>query len=277
MFKAHSSNLKSRILTATLLLPIIIAIILLTPPKVFNFISAFVFLWGMWEWTDLAGFKTPLSRIGGLVLMPFITLLIFALLYTISKNLIKEYVPFLILAFWVSAIVALQQYPKNKEFWKSKIVALVTGCLVLVPAWGMLNALHYSSPKWVLYVLTLIWVADIAAYFVGKRFGKNQLAPLISPGKTWEGAIGALMTSLIVIVLGYRFLMPNIAPLPWLLLGMITVVFSVVGDLFESFYKRIRGVKDSGTILPGHGGILDRIDSITAAVPIFAVGFMFFA
>lgn len=275
MFRNKHSNLINRILTAALLLPIVIALILLTTPKVFNICSAFIFLLGMWEWTRLAGFQTSLSRSGIVVLMPFITLLILATLNAISKNLLKDYLPFLIISFWILAVIAIYRFPNNNEFWKSKVVAVVTGCFVLVPAWGMLNALHYISPKWVLYVLSLIWVADIAAYFIGKKFGKHKLAPKISPGKTWEGAIGALIATLGMIVLGYRFLDPNIAPLPWLLLGIMTVVFAIIGDLFESFYKRLQGVKDSGTWLPGHGGVLDRIDSITSAVPIFAIGFIF--
>ena len=155
-------------------------------------------------------------------------------------------------------------------------MGVVAGCLVLVPSWFLLVALQHRNPWLVLYILSLIWVCDIAAYFVGKRFGKYKLAPKLSPGKTWEGVLGAYVGGLFVILVGYHYLAQDHSLFSWVMLGLITITFSIVGDLFESLFKRLRNLKDSGTLLPGHGGVLDRIDSITAAVPIFAIGFMFF-
>ena len=138
-------------------------------------------------------------------------------------------------------------------------------------------ALQHRNPWLVLYILSLIWVCDIAAYFVGKRFGKHTLAPKLSPGKTWEGVLGAYAGGLLVVIVGYLYLDQDLSLFSWVMLGLICITFSIVGDLFESLFKRLRNLKDSGTLLPGHGGVLDRIDSITATVPIFAIGFMFFS
>src|SRR5207302_1283767 len=122
-------------------------------------------------------------------------------------------------------------------------------------------------------LLILIWAADTGAYFAGRAFGKHKLLPNVSPGKTWEGFFGAMLMT--VIVMGFVVYFLNIPPNNWVplfLLGFVTVIFSILGDLFESMLKRQAGIKDSGKILPGHGGILDRIDSLTSAAPIFALG-----
>ncbi|MFT5218190.1 MAG: phosphatidate cytidylyltransferase [Planctomycetota bacterium] len=133
---------------------------------------------------------------------------------------------------------------------------------------------RYSEGSWMLlYLCTLVWIADIGAYFSGKRFGKHKLAPAISPGKTWEGVVGGIAANTVWILLVYQlsdgFGLPLI---PFLIIGLVTSVLSVVGDLFESILKREAGVKDSGKLLPGHGGILDRVDSIIAASPVFVAG-----
>ena len=128
-----------------------------------------------------------------------------------------------------------------------------------------------------MYGLALIWVADIGAYFSGKRFGKNKLAESISPGKTIEGLLGALvLTSLYTLLSGYYFGLNTIQIISLMLISLILTIISVVGDLYESTLKREVGLKDSGTILPGHGGILDRIDSVLAAMPVFSVSLHFF-
>ena len=133
----------------------------------------------------------------------------------------------------------------------------------------------YGGPT-LLYLFTLIWLADIGAYFVGRRFGRRKLAPLISPGKTWEGVGGGLAATLVWMLLVYAMPIDPKPHLPvFLLLGLVTVAVSVVGDLFVSVLKREAGVKDSGKLLPGHGGMLDRIDSVTAAAPVFLAGLMF--
>lgn len=268
--------LKTRIITAAVLIPLVILGTLYLPSMAFAVVSGIVFWCAMWEWTALAGFQSVFGRTLCLILMPLCTLLILAILQWIGKSVLQESVPLLILAFWLLAGFSVVYYPKILSFWKQRAVSVITGCMVLIPAWFMLVALQYLDPWLVLYVFSLIWVSDIAAYFVGKRFGKHKLARKLSPGKTWEGVLGAFMAGFLVILLGFRLLDQNHTLFSWIVLGLITITFSIIGDLFESLFKRLRNLKDSGALLPGHGGLLDRIDSLTAAVPIFAIGFMFF-
>jgi phosphatidate cytidylyltransferase len=135
--------------------------------------------------------------------------------------------------------------------------------------------LHYGAAV-LFYLLSLVWVADIGAYFIGKRFGRHKLAPSISPGKTREGLLGGLASSLLWMIVVYQASAGwGLALLPFLLIGVITSLSSVFGDLFESVLKREAGVKDSSRLLPGHGGVLDRIDGLLAATPVFLSGILF--
>jgi phosphatidate cytidylyltransferase len=136
--------------------------------------------------------------------------------------------------------------------------------------------LHYAYGGWMLmYLLTLVWLADIGAYFSGRKFGKRKLAPAISPGKTWEGVYGGICVNLVWMVSIYWLTQGFDIGIAWfLLIGVSTVLMSIVGDLFESILKREAGVKDSGKLLPGHGGILDRVDSVIAAGPVFVSGLL---
>jgi phosphatidate cytidylyltransferase len=145
--------------------------------------------------------------------------------------------------------------------------------VILVALWVALMGLRGDfGPGYVLFLLLLIWVADIGAYFAGRHWGQRKLAPVISPGKTWEGVWGATAAALAFALLGAAVLGIG-TRWPWFVaICMVTVGFSIIGDLFESMIKRQRGVKDSGSLLPGHGGVLDRIDSLTAAAPVFLLG-----
>jgi phosphatidate cytidylyltransferase len=129
---------------------------------------------------------------------------------------------------------------------------------------------HFTGAWWLLYVMLLVWGADSGAYMFGKLFGKHKLAPKVSPGKTWEGLIGGLVTSAVISWLFGRYAPLNVVPMTLLVCSVIAALASVLGDLTESMFKREAGIKDSGHLIPGHGGILDRIDSLTAAVPVFA-------
>jgi len=269
--------LKTRVITAGILLTLAILGILWLPLTSFIIISGMVFLLALWEWTALAGFISNLGRLGCLLTIPLLSLLILAVFQWLGKEVLQEGIPHLILGFWILATFFLVRYPKHLTLWKSKITGVIAGCMVLAPTWGMLISLQYLGAQWVLYVLSLIWAADTAAYFVGKRFGKHKLAPTISPGKTWEGVFGALIAAFFVAIISYRLLEPRLSFLGWVILAWITVIFSIVGDLFESAFKRARNLKDSGWLLPGHGGILDRIDGLTAGIPIFTLNFMFFS
>ncbi len=152
----------------------------------------------------------------------------------------------------------------------------VAGILALVPSWlALVRLLHAPprGPQWVLFMLLLVWVADIGAYFFGRRFGRVRLAPEVSPGKTWEGVLGGAAGSALVAIAGSAwFRIPLFAFVP---LCLAAVGFSIVGDLTESLLKRFAGMKDSGTVLPGHGGVMDRIDSLTGAAPVLLLGLSF--
>jgi phosphatidate cytidylyltransferase len=179
------------------------------------------------------------------------------------------------LAWWLAALVWIARFGDPKIAWPGWLRALV-GIVVLVPTWWALVALHELSPSgryYLLFLLALVWAADSAAYFAGRLWGTNKLAPSISPGKTWEGVWGALIAGLLLGILGVIvFGVQGSRWVAFVVLCTATVAFSILGDLAESAFKRQSGLKDSGYLLPGHGGILDRVDSLTAAAPVFMLG-----
>ena len=196
-----------------------------------------------------------------------------------------EWLAWPMVAFWFVLSILLREMPTKLLVIKYPIaVKLLVGFLVLVSAWILMvwTRINLGGSAQVLYLFMLVWVADIAAYFVGKRWGLTKLAPEISPGKTAEGLYGALVVivlfSLAVAAVLYQTESGSFISFSWvklgyfILLSVVTVLFSVVGDLFESLVKRVGGVKDSGAILPGHGGLLDRLDSLIAAVSVFYAG-----
>lgn len=174
--------------------------------------------------------------------------------------------------FWMSAFVTVRRYPLE-GITPARWLPFI-GPLLLIATTLAIYSLWSDSPWWLMYLFALVWTADSGAYFTGKAFGKHKLIPDVSPNKTIEGLLGGLALTAIVIaaVAYYRNLM-GWHLLSFVVLSMVTVLASVLGDLFESLLKRQADIKDSGTLLPGHGGVLDRIDSILAAAPIFALGF----
>ncbi|VDZ71896.1 CDP-diglyceride synthase [Atlantibacter hermannii] len=180
---------------------------------------------------------------------------------------------------WLAALVLVLLYPASAAFWRrSKGLRLAFGLMTIVPFfWGMValrgwhyDTNHYYGAVWLLYVMILVWGADSGAYMFGKLFGKHKLAPKVSPGKTWQGFIGGLFTAAIISWIYGEVVNLEVAPSTLLICSVVAALASVLGDLTESMFKREAGIKDSGNLIPGHGGILDRIDSLTAAVPVFA-------
>src|SRR5699024_9212938 len=169
-----------------------------------------------------------------------------------------------------------QKIPAHPLLLSMPAPGLIAGILVLIPAWRAIVGLHslpLVGPEMVLFLFILVWVADSAAYLIGRQFGRARLAPALSPGKTWEGVYGAFAAGLLLLLIGAKvFTFSGRAWWGFIGLGLLTLSFSVVGDLLESLFKRIGAVKDSGRLLPGHGGALDRIDSLVAASPIFVLG-----
>jgi phosphatidate cytidylyltransferase len=178
--------------------------------------------------------------------------------------------------FWV---VVAPYLLKNRVQVSAGVPVLLLGWVVLIPLWAALVELRRFGPLYVFFAMGVIWLADTAAYFSGRAFGKRKLAPDISPGKTLEGALGALavaaLYAVILVSLGQRFGTMSLAGMPMMIVGFVViVVLSIVGDLFESWFKRQCGKKDSGSLFPGHGGILDRIDSLTSTMPVVVLALM---
>jgi phosphatidate cytidylyltransferase len=266
--------LKARVLTAFMLLPLALLIFFVLPEDVFAISVGLIVLVGAWEWI----------RLSGLVNRPlyWVLLVLFAGILVWSYLLPQVYVPMLLgigCIFWIGAAVMVIMYPKSREQVGGQHMKLGFGLLVLIPAYiGLLYLRRHEAHLLLIALLaTIIWAADVGAYFVGRQFGTAKLAPNVSPGKSWTGLFGGMVVALSVGMVGVSIGEPSghlFSPVAWLvLIGIVvtTVLFSVLGDLFESLIKREQGVKDSSSLLPGHGGVMDRIDSLTAATPIFAL------
>lgn len=259
--------LKTRIMTAGILLPLLVWLLLYATPFEFLEATFVIIIVGSFEWARLAGF----THFAAKFLYFYIVCLLLIFAFFISSTLIFAFS----LVWWLTALILIIKYPAWKP-WSTRLIRGIMGAFVLIPFIIGLNHLR-SWPQGnivIILLLALIFIADTAAYFAGKRFGKTKLAPWVSPGKTVEGVIGALIVSFFYLSILMLFTDNLIfyKKVLFVLIGLITVLFSIVGDLFESMLKRIVGVKDSSMLLPGHGGLLDRIDSLTAAVPIFIIG-----
>ncbi|MFZ2237354.1 MAG: phosphatidate cytidylyltransferase [Dokdonella sp.] len=267
------TSLTKRVLTALVLLPIAIGIVLLSPLPWFAVILALVFALAGWEWTRLCGVETFFMR----GLLVFVFLASCAILWTLRDTPLWRLTIALGVVWWAVALFWFRHVVFGAApLVRNVAIKLLAGGFVLIPAWVAAVQLQGNprhGPYWVLFMLVLIWAADSFAYFSGSRWGRSKLAPSISPGKTWAGVYGALIGSGLVAVLGGWLL--GETGWEWALLvlvAVITIAVSIVGDLFESLVKRQANAKDSGTLFPGHGGLFDRLDSVFAAFPIFVAG-----
>ncbi|KJH83047.1 MULTISPECIES: phosphatidate cytidylyltransferase [Pseudomonadaceae] len=260
--------LKQRIMTAAVLLPIALIGFFLLEGLAFALFIGVVVVLGGWEWARLAGFAGQLARIGYAAVVALLLILLYRMSVAAAWLL-----PLSVL-WWLAATALVLGYPGSQRYWGGRVGSLVIGLLILLPAWQALVQLkQWPQGNWLIVaVMVLVWAADIGAYFSGKALGRRKLAPQVSPGKSWEGLVGGLITSLLItLAVGlYRGWSPRELVLA-LLGAAVVVVISVVGDLTESMFKRSSGIKDSSQLLPGHGGVMDRIDSLTAAVPVFTV------
>ncbi len=267
--------LKTRIITALILAPIAIGGIFFLPAFGFSlFTGAFIAL-GAWEWANMSGIEGQGGRIayaaGVAVLMALISQLNVSAVVVLS----------LAFAWWLVCLGLVSRYPGGSDTWGSTAVRALMGLFVLLPAWVGLNHLRTGGFEFgaltnsllvILYIFLMVWVADIGAYFAGRAFGKAKLAPRVSPGKSWAGVWGGLVAvGVLALVASYIASASLQDTLLLLIASLFTGFVSVLGDLLESMLKRFRGIKDSSQLLPGHGGIMDRIDSLTAAIPVFAL------
>jgi len=265
--------LKHRVITAVVLIAAFLGTLLLAPPPVFCIFTEIVVLWAAWEWTQLMGLKKLPQR---LFYVCFVLAVMQGIFFISVPMTVCEYAFYATFFFWLLTIPLIALYPRALFWKKSLLCQAAMGLFVLIPSWFALNfirVVNLNGQYLLLYLFVLIWSADISAYFIGKKWGRKTLAAQVSPGKTWVGVYGGLFVSLLLTAgTLYGFKVP-LAMWPYTLaLTLVTIAFSVVGDLFESMLKRSEGLKDSGRLLPGHGGLLDRIDSLTAAAPIFTLG-----
>lgn len=264
--------LKYRLLTSLLALPIFIALIWFLPPLWFALLGLVLLTIAAWEWSQFIEFNRFSSRC-------IYTAVVIA---SVGLTFVVPIIVWLIIAaaIWLWAFVALLWYQKksNSLGFSHPAVKAVAGALLLIAFWLALNVLRNTllGPKLLMIGFILIWALDIAAYFVGRQFGKRKLLASVSPNKTWAGFVGGLVAAFVaVLVYALSQSMSGTQLFSFLALGMVVALFAVLGDLFESLLKRQIAVKDSGNIFPGHGGMLDRFDSAIAALPIFALGLLF--
>ncbi|HET6632086.1 MAG TPA: phosphatidate cytidylyltransferase [Rhodanobacteraceae bacterium] len=264
--------LKQRTLTALVLAPVCVAAVLWLPTAVVAALAGALFLVGAWEWGWLAGHRGQRER--GAMLAAVAVLL--AVIWWQRSATLSLALLILAVAWWLAALVWLRHFSFAASPTRDNAaLKLLAGALALIPAWMALVWLHghASHGRWLLLALLIIWAADTGAYFSGRRFGRRKLAPRISPGKTWAGVYGALAGAAIIAAIGGVLLLERAAGIVGLVvLALVTVAASIAGDLFESLLKRHALVKDSGALFPGHGGLLDRMDSVVAALPVFALG-----
>lgn len=242
------------------------------PPLGFALFTGAIITLGAWEWANMAGMPRPLARIGyaGLVAAALF------LLYDPHSLIL-----WLALIWWGVCLLLVRSYPAGSPLWSPVPIRALMGLFVLVPAWVGLNQLRTGAFQFgsvdsnlllILYVFFIVWVADIGAYFAGRAFGKAKLAPRVSPGKSWAGVWGGLAAVSVLAIVAACLANASVQQGALLVFAsLITGMVSVLGDLLESMLKRFRGIKDSSQLLPGHGGIMDRIDSLTAAIPVFAL------
>ena len=259
---AWREMLKQRVLTAIVALSILTVVMFVVPAIVTRAVITLLMLGAAWEWSEFIFSKENKRRF---VYVLFIAILIAAIFLNLPDAGLVDLVLKISLGWWLAALAWIFFFPTPI----AKPVAWICGALVIVPAWLALDLLYLQRPELLLFVLLIVWVADIGAYFVGKGFGRVKLAPKISPGKTWEGVLGGLAAVTLLAAVGSQTFEIDIAVLVPFCVAIAMI--SVVGDLTESMFKRDAGVKDSGTLFPGHGGILDRIDSVTSAAPLFAL------
>jgi len=268
--------LKTRILTAVVAIPLLVAALVYFPLGWLTVLFGFFIAAAAWEWATLAGLQQLFAK---MTYIASVLLLGVFLIYGVLHE--PALIVSLLVAaalWWLWALVELVSRKEvNKGMFAVRSGRIIGGFLVLVPLWVAcvyLLAADAERPRALLFLLALVWMADTAAYFAGSLLGRTKLAPQVSPGKTVEGVVGGVIgVVLLAWLCGTMVWKYEVGLLMrWIGLAAVTALFSVVGDLTESKLKRIAGVKDSGRLFPGHGGVLDRIDALTAAAPIFALG-----
>ena len=268
---------RTRLLAALVMAPLAIAAVLLLPTPWMAALSAAAFLIGLWEWLKLAEIDDTIAR-GVLVLVNLLLMvaLVWASRSASGGSLVLLQIMVMIgVGWWCLAALWLRHYDFASDHdTHARVFKLAAATLSVIPAWCALALIHASQPhgnRWLLVALMIVWAADSGAYFAGRKFGKTKLSPRISPNKTVEGLVGGVVAGMLVALVAAPLADPGIAAKQLIYVAIVaiwTILFSVVGDLFESLLKRHVGAKDSGNLIPGHGGVLDRIDALLPTLPI---------
>lgn len=293
--------LKERIITALLLIPLVLFILFYAPPWLYLIALTFVYWLATVEWAHLIMLESKISRSLyrlGMLLLLIPTSLMIEPIHATSWQLVREFgfmdyfsllmqriwIPFLLhgaAVWWLIAGALVVSYPYSRVMWGRQLLLIMMSIFMLLPFWAAMVLIRFGDLGTFLltFLFFIVWSCDAAGYFVGRKWGKHSLIPAVSPNKTWEGAIGGVAIAFLIgfIVAEIYFLLHGDA-MPslhiwsriFVLIG-VTAIAGIIGDLFESMIKRHSGVKDTGALLPGHGGILDRIDALTAAAPLFAL------
>ncbi len=261
------TKLMQRIVTAVVLMAVLLLVFFTLPPAAAKGLLGIFVLIAAWEWSGFLLLESTGARVAYAALLGA---LMAAVLWLIPARL--PLLPLLVVSvvWWVVAFFWVIRYPTTIP----RAVGALCGVLVILPAWAGIVALlelDAGGAEYVLFVLAIVWAADVGAYFVGRRLGRHKLAPQVSPGKTWEGLAGGLVAAMVASACGALWF--GLSPALLVPIGLLVGAVSVVGDLTVSMFKRNAGLKDSGNLFPGHGGVLDRVDSVTAAVPLFVLVF----
>ncbi len=259
------NQLLKRVITAAVLVAVLLIVFFALPLQAATLALGAFLLAAAWEWAGFAGFRQARARV---IYVAAFALLAIAVTLLVPGLLPPRPLLVASLLWWVVAAAMVLRYPLALP----PAITAVCGVCVLLPAWlGLVLLMREprAGPPVVLFLFAIVWAADVGAYAVGRRLGRVRLAPRVSPGKTWEGALGGLLAATAVAGLGAYWLnLPQTVMLP---AGLAIALMSILGDLTVSLFKRNAGLKDSGHLFPGHGGVLDRIDGVTAAVPLFAL------
>lgn len=252
--------LKTRVITSVVSILALGVVLFAIPRQATELVIGLLILMAAWEWSGFLGLSANISRISYVILIGLLCAVPYSVPATVPTVL---QVAFL---WWFAAFIWTLFFPTPIP----AVVRWICGVLVLVPLYTALVKLLDYGPLYLLFTLVIVWAADAGAYFAGKRFGRVKLAPSISPGKTWEGVFGGMLLVIVLSIAVGNTADVNIAVL--LPFCLAVAALSIVGDLTVSMFKRTAGVKDSGTLFPGHGGVLDRVDSVAAAAPLFTLG-----
>lgn len=269
--------LKERIWAALVLVPIVIIAIFFLPIMWYGLVLVMLIALASWEWSQFVGLTKKSARYSYALVFSLITLIPYYCVIYLGDSLVLLLTLYFSIVRWFIALFLVLTYPKTESLWKNSFwLKSLFGLFTLLPFFSGMLFLRSYLPSYqggflVLYVLVLVWATDTGAYFAGRALGKHKLAPNVSPGKTIEGFIGGVGLAIFVSVIVYIVNYFSFSFMVIFISSVIAILISVLGDLTESMFKRQANIKDSSHIIPGHGGILDRIDSLTAAIPLFSL------